>query len=167
MVHSCITPPWEEGSHLTSGHRSVRPTTLQPGCARYTFPMFSFTIQWLLGSALWCYSQVINDTKRCIFTCLCNGVSSFCPMKSPTPVLSQKELKNDNRRYAWLLLWQGHGFLHWIWARQVVLNQLAGRGWFIASGFTAVKLGHIMCDAWYPYLIFIPAPDALETGQFV
>lgn len=64
--------------------------------------------------------------KNMHFAYLYNGVSPFCPMKSSTAILSQKELKNDNTSYAWLLLSQGHVFLHWIWAHQVVLNQLAG-----------------------------------------
>lgn len=42
--------PWEQGSRLTSGHQSVRPTTLQPGAAACTFPKFSFTSQWFLES---------------------------------------------------------------------------------------------------------------------
>lgn len=48
---------------------------------------------------------------------------------------------------AWLRLRQLHGFLHWIWAHQVVLNHLSGCGWFIASGFTTVKVGPIVHDA--------------------
>lgn len=65
------------------------------------FPHSSMT-SWL------CLMMLISSYKwhkKMLFTCLCNGVSSFCPMKSPTPVLSQKEMKNDKRRNAWLLLW--------------------------------------------------------------
>lgn len=60
------------------------------------------------------HSPATGETKRCIFTCLCNGASFLCPVKPPTSVLSQKKLKNYHRSHAWLLLWQHHAFLHWI-----------------------------------------------------
>lgn len=113
MAHSCITPPWEEGSCLTSGCQSVRYTTLQPGGGRYTFPMFSLTPQWPQGSLLWCYSQVTYDTKMAfshMYTMTCPLLSNEIPYTSPFS----------------LLLTQGHSFLRWLWAHQVVLNQLLG-----------------------------------------
>lgn len=156
MVHSCMTPPWEDGSRLTSGHQSVRPTTLQPGCARYTFRVFSLSLQWLYGCHFWCYSQATCDRNSCIFTCLHNIVSNEIPNTSPFSK-SWKMTTGDSPVSCFHKVMVF--FIDFGLTKSCLSSfQDNSHVWFIVPGFTSVKLRHIMHDS--HILFFIPAPDA-------